>query len=334
MCIADSTLLLSRRGFFGSALAAGVALGATDLGRSLFLPGIAEGAEQPARNGGPGTSGVSFKWFGTDSWEITFGNKTVLLDPWLTRTDAGLFSGKFNPKTPAKIEEAVIDQHIKRADQILIGHGHFDHIADVPYIAKKTGATVIGSESHINMLRAYGLPEAKFVPCKGGEFFQFDGYTIEVFRSLHSLQPTKKVPFPGRLLLVPTIPATIGDMPEGDTLIYMLTVGGKFSVFLMSTANFIEREIAGLRPDVALIAPLGRSQVPNFTARLVKAINEPKVILPTHWDNWERPLSDPPQDARNQLGDAGNIDLFVKEVKQLSPKSQVVTMNFLQPFSP
>jgi L-ascorbate metabolism protein UlaG (beta-lactamase superfamily) len=181
MCLVDSPLLLSRRNFFSASLAAGVTLGKTDLAKSLFLPGIAEGAEQPATNGGPGTSGVSFKWFGTDSWQITFGNKTVLLDPWLSRTDAGLFSGKFNPKTPAKIEEAVIDQHIKQADQILIGHGHFDHIADVPYIAKKTGATVIGSESHMNMLRAHGLPEARLVPCKGGEFFQFDGYTIEVF---------------------------------------------------------------------------------------------------------------------------------------------------------
>jgi L-ascorbate metabolism protein UlaG (beta-lactamase superfamily) len=334
MCIVDSLHSLSRRGFFGSALAAGVALGAADLGKSLFYPGIAEGAQSPAKNGGPGTSGVSFKWFGTDGWEITFGTKTVLLDPWLSRTDAGLFSGKFNPKTPAKIEEALIDQHIKKADQILIGHGHFDHIADVPYIAKKTGATVIGSESHMNMLRAHGLPEPKLVPCRGGEFFQFDGYTIEVFRSLHSLQPTKKVPFPGRFLSVPTIPATIAEMPEGDSLIYMLTVGGKFSIFLMSTANFIEREIVGLRPDVALVAPLGRGQVPNFTARLLKAINDPKMILPTHWDNWERPLSDPPQDLRNQLGDAGNIDLFVNEIKQVSPKCQVVTMNFLQSFSP
>jgi hypothetical protein len=58
------------------------------------------------------------------------------------------------------------------------------------------------------------------------------------------------------------------------------------------------------------------------------------VILPTHWDNWERPLSDPPQDARHRLGDAGNIDVFVKEVKLGSPKAQVVTLNFLQPFSP
>jgi hypothetical protein len=63
MCIVDSSLLVSRRSLFGSALAAGVVLGATDLGKSLFFPGVAEGAEQPAKNGGPGTSGVSFKWF-------------------------------------------------------------------------------------------------------------------------------------------------------------------------------------------------------------------------------------------------------------------------------
>jgi hypothetical protein len=54
MCIVDSSLLVSRRSLFGSALAAGVVLGATDLGKSLFFPGVAEGAEQPAKNGGPG----------------------------------------------------------------------------------------------------------------------------------------------------------------------------------------------------------------------------------------------------------------------------------------
>ena len=49
MCIADSAQLLSRRGFFGSALAAGAVLGVADLGKSLLLPGVAEGAEAPAK---------------------------------------------------------------------------------------------------------------------------------------------------------------------------------------------------------------------------------------------------------------------------------------------
>jgi len=124
-----------------------------------------------------------------------------------------------------------LEQHITRADHILIGHGHFDHIADVPYVAKKTSATVIESESHMNMLRAYGIPEERLVACRGGEVMQFDGYTIEVILSLHALAPNKKVPFAGRLTSVPGVPQTIKDMPEGETFIYVLTIGRKFQIF-------------------------------------------------------------------------------------------------------
>jgi len=49
-------------------------------------------------------------------------------------------------------------------------------------------------------------------------------------------------------------------MPEGDTFIYVLTIDRKFQIFLMSTGNFSERAISGLRPDVALVAPFGRGQ--------------------------------------------------------------------------
>jgi L-ascorbate metabolism protein UlaG (beta-lactamase superfamily) len=43
----------------------------------------------------------------------------------------------------------VTDSHVKRADFILVTHTHYDHVLDVPYIATKTGATVIGTESTV-----------------------------------------------------------------------------------------------------------------------------------------------------------------------------------------
>jgi hypothetical protein len=49
-------------------------------------------------------------------------------------------------------------------------------------------------------------------------------------------------------------------------------------------------------------------------------------LLPTHWDNFEWPLTEPPQDLRALFGDPANLDLRVKEVKQPSPKSRVVTL--------
>jgi hypothetical protein len=174
------------------------------------------------------------------------------------------------------VEEALIDQHIPKADQILIGHGHWDHMADIPYIAKKTGAQVIGSETHANVLRASGVTEGKIVQVKGGEFMQFDGYTIEVFPGLHSMGPTKKHAVPGHLYSVPPPPTTVGDMPEGDSLIYLITIGGKFSIFLMSTANFVERAIAGIKPDVALVASIFAKPDPQLHSAALQGAELPE----------------------------------------------------------
>ncbi len=123
-------------------------------------------------------------------------------------------------------------------------------------------------------------------------------------------------------------------MPEGDSLIYVITISGKFSIFLMSTANYIERAIAGLKPDVALVASIFANQIHDYTPRLLKALNYPKVILPTHWDNFEKPLSEPPLDLRNIFGAPANMDLAVQEIKQVSPKSRVVMLKYFESFAP
>lgn len=337
MCFVEDFLLISessisRRAFLGSGVAAGVAT-AAGLGSSLLLPGLAEGAEPTPKSGGPGTTGVKFKWFGTNGWEITFANKTILIDPWFSRFDSGFFAGKFNPKATLKLDESAINEHISKADQILIGHAHWDHMADIPYIAKKTGAQVIGSETHANILRAFQVPEPQIIQVKGGEYMQFDGYTIEVFPSLHSMAAKTKKYGNFHLISVPPVPTTIADLPEGDSFIYQLTVADKLKILLMSTANYIERAIVGVKPDIALIASIFYREIHDYNRRLLAAINYPKLIIPTHWDNFDKPLSEPPRDARATFGDNANLDLWVKEVKQLSPKSKIVVLKYFESYA-
>ncbi len=102
--------MFTRRQVLGTGFAAGLA--AATVG-GLALPGLAQGAQAAPRSGGPGTSGVKFTWFGTNGWEITFGNKTILMDPWFGRSDVGFFSGKFDPKTPLQVNEAMINERMK-----------------------------------------------------------------------------------------------------------------------------------------------------------------------------------------------------------------------------
>jgi L-ascorbate metabolism protein UlaG (beta-lactamase superfamily) len=291
------------------------------------IPG---GAAVAARSG---PSGVTLRWLGNNAWEITFDGTTILIDPWVTRFPTGTYgSTGTRPDTPLRTDPSVVDRYITRADLILVCHGHFDHMADVPYVAERTGAAVLGTESHANMLRALGVPDTALTQVRGGEYLEYAGYTVEVFQSLHSLTGVaatthKLVPFPGtRPGALPPRPATVADLVEGGTLAYQITVGDRLRILALSTANFIERELAGLRPDLAIVAVGGRS-LHDYPGRLLRALGHPRWVLPTHWDDFDLPLDQPARDF-------GALKGFQDAVAAASPRTTLVTLDHLETFSP
>ena len=107
---------------------------------------------------------VRLTYLGNAGWEITDGRTVVLVDPFLTQ-----FARWPAPGQPAARvvgmdslylpDSTRIDRHIQRADYILVTHGHSDHALDAPYIARKTGAAIIGTETIANLARAAGVQE-------------------------------------------------------------------------------------------------------------------------------------------------------------------------------
>jgi L-ascorbate metabolism protein UlaG (beta-lactamase superfamily) len=70
---------------------------------------------------------------------------------------------------------------MQRADFVLVTHTHCDHILDVPHIALKTRAAVIGTESTENVMRACAVPEEQLITVRGGEDYQFAPFPSRLF---------------------------------------------------------------------------------------------------------------------------------------------------------
>jgi L-ascorbate metabolism protein UlaG (beta-lactamase superfamily) len=313
---------LSRRGLFGAGAAA-----------ATILAGVSGASAASAPRG---TSRMTLRWWGNNGWEIRVpgpaGTKTILIDPWLTRFKTGTYTpAGADPRTPLSVNKALIDGYLDRgelrADHILVTHGHYDHLTDVPYLAKRTGATVLGTETHLSLMAALGAPEDQLSIASGGEDLTFDGYSIRVLRSLHSATGERaRVPFPGsRPLSRRDRPKVIEDLVEGGTLAYQVTGGGA-SVLDFGGSNYVESELAGLRPDVVLV-PVGGAKVTQYVPRLLRTLGNPAHVAATHWDDFDLPLG--------QAHDPnGGLEVLRKAVAAASPASEFVVLDHLGEFTP
>ncbi|MEV6107567.1 MBL fold metallo-hydrolase [Streptomyces sp. NPDC051940] len=270
---------------------------------------------------------ASLRWLGTTGWRIDTGGRTVLVDPYLTRFETGLFQGAFDPATPiAATDPALAEEFAGEAALILVTHAHWDHIADVPYLAKLTGARVVGTETTRHLLVSWGVDPGQISVVRGGEVLDFgDGLVVEVAASLHSRNKSWSYFAPGTLTAPPAAPpATISDLPEGDTLAFLVRAGEHGpSCFLMGASDFEERAVRGMRPDVAMIAAQSSASTHRYVPRLMDALGNPGVVVPVHWDNFETPLRGPvvPDPVMNLTG-------LVDQVRRLSPDTRVVLPDY------
>jgi L-ascorbate metabolism protein UlaG (beta-lactamase superfamily) len=210
---------------------------------------------------------------------------------------------------------------------------------DAPYISQRTGAVIICTESTARIARAQGVGDTftarnfdpalikkqKLIVVRGGEDLQFDGFSLAVIPSLHtplwdkryndgfwadSTRPDLKAPLHE------------SDYAEGGTLIYLLRIAGH-QLFIMGSMNYIEREITGLRPDIAIIgAGRSRKEIYDYTGRLMRALGGPPIVFPTHWDDYG---SKPRAEVLKEVG------VFADEIRAVSPKSKVIVPDYFAP---
>jgi hypothetical protein len=197
--------------------------------------------------GEPRRDRVVVSWFGVTQFAAAIDGRVVLLDAWVPR---GPRSG-YVPTTPDEVARLA-------PERIYLGHAHFDHAADLPAIAKATGALVVGTPEHCDQLHAeqdrVGDPRSRcdaVVPRDAAygvrnEIAPLGRAEVTVVRNLHS---DAKPPDPGDsggphapVLPFPT-PQTLLENPpdeealrhlaenadgadEGGSLLFQFRVGG------------------------------------------------------------------------------------------------------------
>ena len=117
---------------------------------------------------------VTLDWLGVSTYRLIVDDLVIFLDAYMDRVPAapvvGLKSGE-----------------VDRADHILIGHSHFDHLWGAERIAHNTGATIIGSYESVRLMEPEEVPQEQLVAVAGGERIRLsDAVTVRVFPSQHS----------------------------------------------------------------------------------------------------------------------------------------------------
>ncbi len=287
---------------------------------------------------------ITLDWLGTATFRLTIDGVVLFLDAYMDRVAAA---------TPVGMRTA----DVTRADFVLVGHSHFDHLAGAEIIAQNTGAKIIGSNETCRVMRERGVPGAQLLASQGGERHRLaDGITVRVFPSLHACiwihtgaassqeetgytgltqdERAAQHGLPQRIAaaaaddpeIMKHIRASAGSSSDGGALAFLVeTPTG--SVFFQDTSGCWTGVLAQLHADVAILAAIGRANVDGepiqgsiaqFVA-LEAALLGAKTVFLGHHDNWMPPVTTAGFDA----------DPVRRELSTAAPGARLIEQDYL-----
>lgn len=236
-------------------------------------------------------------YFGTTTLLFDDGTDQVMFDAHITRPSLVKYVRNSKAGTNTSLCDELIDLHkIDRLRAIFISHTHHDHVMDAPYIAKRCGAKIYGSESARNVALGGGVPEDNITVFAHGSSFEVGGYKISVLKSLHS-RPTGLNNDLGEPIQEPLAqPAELRRYKEGGSYDFFVEHGDK-KILIRPSFNYVKGQLDGIKADVlflgvAGIAKAGKDMEKNFFAETVEKVGA-KLVIPVHWDNFFSPLDRP-----------------------------------------
>jgi L-ascorbate metabolism protein UlaG (beta-lactamase superfamily) len=221
---------------------------------------------------------ILVKWLGVAGVELQHKSRTLVIDPFFSRPN--LWDILWKPLVP---NYKLVSEKLPYCDHILVSHAHWDHLMDVPEIARLTGAMVYGSPNTCKILGIHGTPENQVHRILPGDRFQIGDFSVQALSAEHLSIPG----FTPRALspdLEPPLRAS--DYQMDFSYSYSIQVGG---IRLLDWCSV--RIENALKADILFVNLV---EDEDFFKGLIDIV-KPEIIIPLHWDNFLRPFNKPLQ---------------------------------------
>lgn len=316
-------------------------------GLNMVLSGCATSVGQlPVYTGEPdnftmnkhGKNSVIVQYLGVGGYLFRYGKNAIMTAPSITNPSLLKIATLTRLKTDEELVDRVLPP-VEDVEMILVGHTHYDHLLDVPYVMQRHAkrAVVYGSKT-MGHIMAAAVDKSRIVTvdqyaAKGkmaGQWIYNQGRTIR-FMAIESGHAPH---FAGIKLLpegpynkdLKRLPRTVFGWVEGQTYAYLIDFlneqGG--IVFRIHYQDAASTPPLGLVPalqandqkrvDLAILCVASFTQVKEYPEGAIRKI-QPKNIILGHWEDFFRNQKRPPKVSRTT-----NVRSFIERLESVMPR--------------
>lgn len=282
-----------------------------------------------------GEEGLTLQYLGVGGWLFRFGQSALLTAPFFSNPsllDVGMAGLAPDSTRIDRFLPPVTD-----VSAVLVGHAHYDHLMDVPYILRRHAphARLYGNRTAVNLVagdpgidpnRLHDVESLAGSPEHPGEWVYLPGHRVRFMAlesghaphlfGLHFYRGERDTP-------AERLPRAAGEWVEGRPLAFLIDFLGPdgevaFRVHYQDAASEAPEGFPppledGVPVDLAIVCPPGFQHVDGYPEGILTHLN-PSLVLLGHWEDFFRPRSEPARPVATL-----DLDAFLTRMQRVLP---------------